>query len=135
MLGLNPNAADQISFMLDILATANNNLITIGNGVQELITVLYDKVTASGRSRVVLGTGVTSYSELAEGTLHVTTTTDETFTADALIFTCQQRAYANITGFPAPVRELISSVLVVELFKVLLCSKLLTSNRLTYAVL
>ena len=45
LLAINPNAADMICFMLDIIDTANDKLITIKNGSYEIINRLKEEVT------------------------------------------------------------------------------------------
>ena len=116
MLNLNPNAADQIGFMMDILATANNPLITIERGSSALIEALHSKLDLS-RVDIMMNTAVISFSEMDDGMISVITTAGD-FTGHHVIFTCQQRAYATIQGFSLDVRALIGSVVPLELFKI-----------------
>ena len=116
MLNLNPNAADQICFMMDILATANYNLITIAEGSSSLIDALQAKLDPV-RVEIMLNTAVVSYTELDHSKVKVVTTGGE-FVGDHVIFTCQQRAYSTIQGFPSAVQDLIGSVVPLELFKI-----------------
>lgn len=121
MLHLNPNAADLICFMLDILATATDNLITIEGGTYRLIDALQDAVASV---RIVYDTKVLAFSEQKNGLIRLdieeggTETTEKTLTCKHVIFTCQKKAYDHIHGFSPEIRSALNSVLVVKLFKV-----------------
>lgn len=127
MLSINPNAADQICFMLDILATAKDNLITIENGSQEIVNKLYNNLCESSKTTFVMSTQVTSFKDTQSSKkINVYTfgcgkekdRVEGQLTCDHLIFTCQKNAYSYITGFPEHIRNLFDSVMVVKLFKI-----------------
>lgn len=61
LLGVNPNAADQITFLLDILATANSHLITIDGGSDTIIKILESKILQ--QVELVMNTTVVSYTD------------------------------------------------------------------------
>ena len=126
MLHLNPNAADLICFMLDILATATDNLITIQGGTYQLIERLKDTVEQNPHTTVIYDTKVLGYQE-EKGTDSRSVLVDiydehnqkqSVLTCKHLIFTCQKKAYDTIQGFPAYIKVALNSVLVVKLFKV-----------------
>jgi hypothetical protein len=117
MLWLNPNAADQICFMLDILATANLNLITVDGGSYNLINVLLRKYHGNPNINIQLETCVYGIEELNNQA--VVSTSNGELICDHVIFTCQKNAYASIRGFSTNIRELLdNSVMIVELFKI-----------------
>lgn len=131
MMHLNPNAADLICFMLDILATATDHLITIDGGTYTLIECLRDYVIKKG-IQIHYDTSVEKYEEFThEGcnfikvhTLSNTTlTTRKIYEGINVIFTCQKKAYDYIDGFPRPIRKLLDSVMVVKLFKAFIIFK------------
>ena len=118
MLDINPNAGDQICFMLDILATAHANLVTIEKGTYHLIDRLREEV--SHRVEIRLEETVEGYTYDCEGDAGVKVSTDRgSYPCDHVIFTCQRSAYKHINGFPQRISELIdSSTLLVKLFKI-----------------
>jgi len=126
MLHLNPNAADQICFMLDIIATSQDKLITIDGGSYKVIEALKRKVENLSNVKILTKTLVSKYTDCDDYTINVSTLGlmgSQTITCKHLIFTCQQKAYNNnynsISGLPSYITELITkSVMVVKLFKV-----------------
>jgi hypothetical protein len=117
MLGLNPNAADQICFMMDILATSNNNLITLADGSTSLVNALVNALDPE-RVTVLKDTTVTSFYDLDQLSKVKVETTSGEFIADHVVFTCQQRAYERIKGFPLKIQDLFDTVVPLELFKI-----------------
>lgn len=116
MLSINPNAADMICFMLDIIDTANEKLVTIKNGSYEIIQKLQQKMEELNVP-IILNTSVVRFVNHPH---HVTITTEygDTFQTDRLLFTLNQRAYQNIDGFTPDIRILLkNSVMLLELFK------------------
>lgn len=125
MLGLNPNAADQICFMLDVLATANDHLITVKGGTYRIIERLLEELRKDENINIVCGVGVDGFREVEyEGGFEVYLTGGDVIKCggeggDAhLIFTCQMKAYEKIKGFSEGIRRLLDSVMIVELFKI-----------------
>lgn len=120
MISINPNAADQLCFMLDILATAKDNLITIDEGSQHLITKLVVKLNTYPNITILLHTCVTSYEEREDNKIIITTDNKnhQEIICDHAIFTCQKSAYKYINGFPQHIRMLFNSVMIVKLFKI-----------------
>lgn len=114
MLEINPNAADQICFMLDVIATSKYGLITIEGGSYRVIDELYNRV--KDRVTISLNTCVTNFVEKDEG-IEITTS-KEIIQAKHVIFTCQQHAYSRIEGFDPGIRGLLDTVMVAELFKI-----------------
>lgn len=122
MLHLNPNAADQICFMLDILATAKDQLITIEGGTSTLTDRLMKGIP---NVSVMFYCQVSKYIENSDGTVNVLFTDgdgegeEDVVRCMHLIFTCQKKAYKHIDGFPSHIKTmLIDSVMVVKLFKI-----------------
>ena len=115
MLCINPNAADQICFMLDILATTKDKLFTIKNGSYTLIEKLIAKLT--NNVQVYLNTGVVGFEE-EDSQIQVQISSDEKITCDHIIFTCQKHAYKEISGFTPDIYGLLNSVMLVKLYKI-----------------
>lgn len=116
MLAINPNAADMICFMLDIIDTANDKLITIKNGSDEIITKLKDKAESLGVN-IVLNRKVVKFAD--DGSLvSVYCHDDERFMAERVMFTLPRNAYMHIKGFSNDVITLMKeSVMLLRLFK------------------
>lgn len=128
MMHLNPNAADLICFMLDILATATDHLITIDGGTYSLIEKIHAYIQNAGIS-VQYNTSVERYDEIIndnKGIIRVQTVNDtirKTYECSHIIFTCQKKGYDYIQGFPNNIRQLLQSVMVVKLFKAFIIFK------------
>jgi len=120
MLSINPNAADQLCFMLDILATAKDNLITINGGSYQLIEKLLSKLNTYSNVTILLNTSVIAYDDEKENNIvvHTTNSIKPNIECNHAIFTCQKNAYQYINGFPSTINTLFNSVLVVKLFKI-----------------
>jgi len=139
MLELNPNAADQICFMLDILATANDHLITIEGGSETIIDKLKDALAKNTNVTIKTSTAVKRFTdppiclenfqvgkewkqpvtvEVVYQDLNTDEEMPETYVADHAIFTCQKQAYSYIEGFNKSIRRALDNVMVVELFKI-----------------
>ena len=120
MLELNPNAADQICFLLDILATANDHLITIDekDGSYTLIQKLHKSLNLS-KCDMRMSTTVSGFEEDPEDhKVRVTLSNGEVVQCNHLIFTCQKKAYDKIQGFNEDIRRCLDCVMVVKLFKI-----------------
>ena len=111
MIHSNPNAANQMLFIMDMLATQEKGLVTIDGGSSQLISTL-----ANGtRDKVKMFSGA-----------EVTDVNDNGFVVkaqqeilcDHMLFTCPKNALERIRGFPADVYPLLDSVLVVDLYKI-----------------
>lgn len=138
MLHLNPNAADLICFMLDILATATDHLITIEGGTYTLIERLRERVEGYSNVDILYDRAVESYDDdTAVNTndrvidVIVRKASDSgnnecviLYKCHDLIFTCQKKGYETIRGFPTDVRKLLdNSVMIVKLFKAFIVFK------------
>ncbi|NBS71044.1 hypothetical protein EBT31_19375 [bacterium] len=117
MLDLNPNAADQICFMLDVLATATDHLITIDGGSYSLIDRMVSTLQHSKRITFRTNTTVEAFAENPDN-IEVLFDNGQKVTCDHIIFTCPKPAYAKIDGFPKDIQAAMDSVMVVELFKI-----------------
>jgi Flavin containing amine oxidoreductase len=130
MITLNPNASDQICFMLDILATATTHLITMKNGSYTIIERLLDKINSYGKERcnIILDANVIKISEYFGGEISVRYMCKPNnvydVRCDHLILTCQKKAYATIlfdfieNDTYNDLYSLIDSVLTVYLYKI-----------------
>lgn len=129
MLELNPNASDQICFMLDILATANYHLITMKNGSQKLIECLYEKLLSypEERCKILLNKTVKSIEENEKLKINYTeneTMIEKILECDHVIFTCQKKAYYDIDfkfvekNYKNELKMLLNSVMNVYLYKI-----------------
>lgn len=117
MIECNPNAADIIVFILDILATSKYHLITIEGGTK----VLTDRLYALTKDKVefVLSKGVKEFVENNERII-VQLDDGEVASAGRAIFTCQKNGLKQISGWEAyeNVRASFESVFVIELYKI-----------------
>lgn len=139
MLELNPNAADQICFMLDILATANDHLVTVDGGSEKIIDKLKEVLEKNKNVMIKKSISVKRFTDhpirmenfkvghdwktpITVEAIYTDLITDEvlpeTYVADHVIFTCQKKAYRYIEGFNHSIRRALDNVMVVKLFKV-----------------
>lgn len=117
MIECNPNAADIIVFILDILATSKYHLITIEGGTDVITTKLYTKT----REKVdfFLNSGVSEFVE-EEDCIRIRLEDGQNVSGKRMIFTCQKNALKSIGGwdkFPT-VSQSFESVFVIELYKI-----------------
>lgn len=123
MIAVNPNAADIISFILDILATCRYNLITVDNsgGTYTIIERLYNKVSKIPRVEILTNTQVTDFLESDRGN-EVILCLDgrRTITCNRAIFTCQKSGLTSMTGFESypSIKSTLESVFVIKLYKI-----------------
>lgn len=117
VIGLNANAADHITFMLDILATSKDELITINGGVEQIITKLLQKIDEADNININKNIRVDSYDDTIGIITNVKCGNNQILKCQDLIFTCHKNAYKNIQGFPQYIQENFQSVMVVDLFK------------------
>ena len=123
MLHLNPNAADLICFMLDILATATDHLITIEGGTHTLIERLRERIEKYNNVIMTYNQVVESYND-NDDIIDIITKEQCIYKCHNLIFTCQKKGYECIQGFPVDIRKLLdTSVMVVKLFKAFIVFK------------
>lgn len=116
MLAINPNAADMICFMIDIIDTANDKLITMKNGSNEIIKKIEKRVNLLG-VKFIFNKTVTEFFN-NEHNVTVKTDSNDVFVADRVIFTLPQKAYSDINGFSTSIKTLIqNSIMLLELFK------------------
>ena len=117
MLGQNPNAADQICFMLDILATATQNLITIDEGVYSLVEKISDKI----RNNVIFFLE-TEMKEINDSEKYIIVQNSSNgfhgLSYTHLILTCQKHAYKRMKGLPSEIVPYLDSVMTIKLFKI-----------------
>lgn len=124
MLSMNPNSADMICFMIDILDTVNDKLITIKNGSYEIISSLEKQVKAIGVD-ILFNCEVIEFverngscSDESKTIITLKTKCNQLFIANRAIFTLQQRAYEKIQGFSNDIKTIMrNSVMLLELFK------------------
>jgi len=116
-LSLNPNAADTISFMLDILATQSRGLFSIQGGSARLVEALHARVRDGGAD-VRLGAGVAALRHGSDGRVVVELEDGAQVTASHALLTCSKHGLKRICGLPAPLRPLLDTVMVARLFKV-----------------
>ena len=123
MLSMNPNAADMICFMIDILDTVDDKLITIKNGSYEIITRLEEQVR-SMNVNIVFNCEITDFFDnngLFTDKKEVVTLNskdNQRFIANKVIFTLPQKAYEKINGFSNDIKTIMrNSVMLLELFK------------------
>ena len=117
LLAINPNAADMICFMLDIIDTANDRLITIKNGSYEIINRLKEEVDKLGIN-IIYNSSITEFQDNGSGVVSVMTKSGTTYFCNRLILTLPQKAYDNIKGFKQDIKLLLkNSVILLELFK------------------
>lgn len=110
----NPNAADQICFMLDILATSSATLYTIPNGTQTIISKLQDRCYASDID-LLTQCVLQKFTQSSNGISVMIN--DDMYTCDNLVFTCQRNAYKYIEGFDRHTQRLLDGVMTIDLFK------------------
>lgn len=116
MLSVNPNAADMICFLLDIIDTANDTLITVHNGSNEIISKLESRVKSLGTS-FLFNTKVVEFQDKGSSVI-VKSNYEEYFYCNRLIFTLPYKAYSDIIGFSPHITNIMTeSVILLELFK------------------
>lgn len=116
MIAVNPNAADIITFILDILATCKYHLITVEGGSYELISKLKTELSTSQNVQVCTGVSLQYFKEYSDKVILETTSTS--FSCDRVIFTCQKSSMKTIKGFQNNILTLFDSVFVIKLYKI-----------------
>ena len=123
ILHMNPNAADQICFMLDILATAKDNLITIEGGTYELIQCIYNKILSYSNVKLYLNT---SFIEIKPNMkpyakciiLDKKLNIEKDGEYDHIFLTCHKKGLQKIKGINTRIQELLDTVMLCRLFKI-----------------
>ncbi len=122
MIAVNPNAADIIAFILDMLATCKYHLITIDGGTESLIEKLLVRVM-DGRVAIHTDTKVTAFSTIPwynKNQVRLSFHNDREKIYDRVIFTCQKSGLQNINGFEKfpLVHQHFNSVFTIKLYKI-----------------
>jgi phytoene dehydrogenase-like protein len=117
VLHLNPNAADTISFMLDVLATARAALVTVEGGSYRIVDALLARVRATSTA-IRLDARVAALREAADGRVLLELDDGSMLAAHHVLLTCQQSCLKQLRGMPAELAPLLDAVMVVSLFKI-----------------
>ena len=124
VIHLNPNAADCISFLLDVLATARAPLVAVDGGAQRITDALRERLEAMPNVALRLGAAVAELrcrSADDGGTtadVELVLEDGSTVRARAALLTCQAARLRALRGMPPPLAPLLRSVFLVKLFKV-----------------
>ena len=114
MIAVNPNAADVICFILDIIATCKFHLITIDGGSNTLIEKLLKNVAKHVDMK--LDHNLETFLEFDEN-IELKFRNGEVTSCKRLILTCQQSGMQTIYGFDDDIKHYLNSVILVKLFK------------------
>lgn len=120
MISLNPNAADSISFMLDILATSKLHLITIAEGTGAIVDALWERV--GGAVSLRMGARVVRVTEATAG-VELQCADGSRVHAEHVVFTCQQAGLKSIEGLGACLQGVLDSVMLIKLYKIFVVLK------------
>lgn len=132
MIHTNPNAANHILFILDMLVTQPHGLVTINGGTHQLIDSLYQRicphVTVNMNERIDVFDAVTNNEGNIDLFLNTHHGSHPSLEPDSgnydmvqckhLIFTCPKRALQHVRGFDPSVYTHLNSVITVKLFKI-----------------
>lgn len=117
IIHLNTNAADAISFMLDVLATARASLVAVDGGSHRIVEALLAQLR--GRVDIQLGVGVRRLrTGQRDGGVLLKLDDGRRVRAHSVLLTGAQPALRALHGVPHALRPLLDAVTVVSLFKI-----------------
>lgn len=118
MIHTNPNAANHVIFILDMLATQKLGLVTIDGGSMRLIDTIYDKI--SHKFDIMIDSHVSHFTHDEHGVIgvHIQGIEQKIINCKHLILTCPKNALKTIGGFDQKTIDLFNSVVTVNLFKI-----------------
>lgn len=118
MIHANPNAANHMPFLLDMLATQATGLVTVDGGscriIEELALRVKDRVQLFSQAEV---TDMVENSSQATVGIWIKQH-NMPLTCRHAVLACPKRALEHIRGMPQNVQELLGSVDVIDLYKV-----------------
>ena len=121
ILHLNPNAADSISFMLDVLVTARASLVSVEGGFQRVVDALMARLVEQPSAHIRLGAAVAELCCTAPGkpvAVKVLLEDGSRISARRVLLTGQQARVQALRGMPSELQPLLASVMLVRLFKI-----------------
>jgi hypothetical protein len=116
-LHVNPNAADSICFLLDVLATARCGLVTLRGGSEQLTGAL--RARLAGRAPLRLRARVEALQPDAAGGVQLQLADGSSVRARSkVLLTCPQSALQQLRGLPPSFAPLLPSVACCALYKI-----------------